>query len=91
MTTITLPPRCDRAAAEAMLPELQAALGAGALTIDGSAARQIGQAMLQLLASARISGNGAEIIASPGLRDAARLAGLEATLFENAKHIGTAA
>jgi hypothetical protein len=40
MPTITLPPRCDRAAAEALLPELVAALGAGAMQIDGTACTQ---------------------------------------------------
>jgi hypothetical protein len=56
MRTITLPARCDRAATEALLPEFQAALGAGALSINASETTQIGQAMLQLLISARRTG-----------------------------------
>jgi anti-anti-sigma regulatory factor len=82
MRTITLPARCDRAATEALLPEFQAALGTGALSIDASATEQIGQAMLQLLISARRTGEGAQITPSPALRDVARLTGLDAVLFE---------
>ena len=82
MTTITLPSRCDRAAAEALLPELQAALGAGAFAIDGSAVSQVGQAMLQLLVSARFSGVGVTITPSSDLREAASLVGLAPTLFD---------
>ena len=83
MTTITLPSRCDRAAAEALLPELQAALGSGTLAIDGTAATQVGQAMLQLLVSARFSGVGVAITPSSDLREAAQLVGLGQTLFDN--------
>lgn len=82
MRKIVLPARCDRAAAEALLPEFQAALGAGPLSIDASATQQIGQAMLQLLLSARRTGEGATITPSGALRDAARLTGLENALFE---------
>lgn len=82
MTPFTLPQRCDRAAAEALLPELQAGLGAGVLHIDGSAVRQVGQAMLQVLVSARRSGEGARITASPELLEAARMTGLAQTLFD---------
>ena len=82
MTTITLPARCDRAAAEALLPEFQAAQGAGPIDIDASETRQIGQAMLQILISARRSGDGARIKASPALIEAARLTGLDQLLFE---------
>ncbi|NKJ01146.1 STAS domain-containing protein [Novosphingobium sp. SG707] len=82
MRKIVLPARCDRAAAEALLPEFQAALGAGPLSIDASETRQIGQAMLQLLLSARRTGDGATINPSSALRDAARLTGLENALFE---------
>jgi len=80
MTTITLPQRCDRAAAEALLPELVAALGPAPIEIDGRDVMQIGLAMLQLLVSARHSGAGAAIAASPALDEAARLAGLAAEL-----------
>lgn len=82
MTTITLPPRCDRAAAEALLSEFVSALGAGDLSIDGSKAVQVGQAMLQLLASARFSFASLRITPSDDLRDAAKLAGLEQILFD---------
>jgi len=82
MASITLPSRCDRAATEALLPEFQAALGSGALSIDASATQQIGQPMLQLLLSARRTGEGARITPSPALLDAARLTGLHAALFE---------
>ena len=56
MQTITLPERCDRAAAEVLLPEFVAAIGSGPLRIDGTATKQCGQAMLQLLVSARRTG-----------------------------------
>lgn len=82
MPTITLPSRCDRAAAEALLPEMVAALGAGVLTIDASACTQIGQVMLQLLVSARRTGEGALIEASPTLIEAARQFGLSGELFD---------
>ncbi|RVU07847.1 STAS domain-containing protein [Novosphingobium umbonatum] len=82
MRNIVLPARCDRAATEALLPEFQAALGAGPLSIDASGTEQIGQAMLQLLISARRTGDGAKIIPSSALMDAARLTGLEHALFE---------
>lgn len=84
MPTITLPARCDRAAAEALLPELIAALGAGAMQIDGTACTHVGQAMFQVLVSARRSGDGAVIDPSPALREAARQIGLEAELFDGA-------
>ncbi|MCJ2188804.1 STAS domain-containing protein [Novosphingobium beihaiensis] len=85
MSSITLPARCDRAAAEAIWPELVAALGNGALRIDGSAVEHVGQAVLQLLVSARRSGGGAEIEASPALTEAARLTGLTSELFEESE------
>lgn len=85
MNSITLPVRCDRAAAEAIWPELVAALGNGAIRIDGSAVEHVGQAVLQLLVSARRSGGGAVIAASSALHDAARLTGLTAELFEESE------
>lgn len=85
MPTITLPASCDRAAAEALLPELVASMGSGPLEIDAGACTRIGQTMLQLLVSARRTGEGARIAASPALRDAARLAGLEDELFDGAR------
>lgn len=82
MHTIVLPERCDRAAAEALLPEFVAALGSGPLAIDASATRQCGQAMLQLLVSARRTGYGARITPSPALLDVALLTGLDRELFD---------
>lgn len=82
MTHITLPELCDRVAAQALLPELAGISGGAPLEIDGSDVRQIGQAMLQVLLSARRTGPGAIIIASPALRETARMAGLEAALLD---------
>jgi ABC-type transporter Mla MlaB component len=82
MNSIILPARCDRAAAEALWPELVAAMGASATKIDGSAVSHVGQAVLQLLVSARRSGGGASITPSAALLDAAELTGLTAELFE---------
>lgn len=82
MPTITLPSRCDRAAAEALLPEMVAALGSGVLHINARECSQIGQVMLQLLVSARRTGDGAVIDPSQSLRDTARQLGLETELFD---------
>lgn len=82
MSAIILPERCDRAAAEVLLPELAAMLGGGRIDVDGRAVRQIGQAVLQLLVSARRWGEGARIAPSDALREAATLCGLDAVLFE---------
>lgn len=82
MSGITLPPRCDRAAAEAIWPELVAAMSNAPTAIDGSAVEHVGQAVLQLLVSARRSGGGAVITPSPALKDAAALTGLTTELFE---------
>jgi len=83
MNPVTLPASCNRTAAEALLPELVAAIGSQPIAIDGSAVSQIGQAMLQLLVSARRSGAGAVITPSAALLDAAMLAGLAGELFED--------
>ncbi|MBX9884068.1 MAG: chemotaxis protein CheX [Novosphingobium sp.] len=91
MPTITLPPRCDRAAAEALLPEMVAGLGSGALQINARDCTQIGQAMLQLLVSARRTGDGAVIEPSAHLRETARQLGLEAELFDTQTYGGAAA
>lgn len=82
MQTVILPPACTRTAAEALLPELVAAMGHGPIAIDGSAVTQVGQAVLQLLVSARRSGEGATIAPSAALLDAAILAGLAEELFD---------
>ncbi len=81
MPAIILPPRCDRAAAEALLPDLVAASRGGRVEIDASKAEQVGQAMLQLLVSARVSASSCAISASPALAEAARMAGLSEALF----------
>lgn len=85
MTPFTLPERCDRAAAAALLPDLVEALGRGTSEIDGTAVRQAGLALLQLLASARKGHEALHITASDALRDAAAITGLESHLFGAAK------
>ncbi len=84
MNTIKLPARCDRAAAEALFPEFVAAMGSGpgATEVDASGVTQIGQAVLQLLVSARRSGNGATIAPSEALTKAAEMTGLTGELFD---------
>ncbi len=82
MSTITLPARCDRAATEALLPEFAALIGSGPIAVDAGGVTHVGQAMLQLLVSARRTGAGATIAPSPALLDAAQLAGLGDELFE---------
>jgi anti-anti-sigma regulatory factor len=82
MPPIVLPARCDRAAAEAILPEMLAGLGTAPLQIDASGVTQVGQAMLQLLLSARRTGAGAVIGRSPALDEVARLAGVDGELFD---------
>ena len=86
MPTISLPERCDRAVAETLLPEFVAAIGNSPIEVNGEAVTQVGQAMLQLLVSARHSGAGANITPSPALLDAAQLAGLSTELFDEAGH-----
>lgn len=70
--TLILPARCDRPAAHALLPELQRAVATGDVVIDGEAVTQLGQAMLQLLLSARASvashGHKLTITASEAMR-----------------------
>jgi hypothetical protein len=65
-----------------VLPELIAAIGPQPLQIDASSATQIGQAMLQLLVSARRTGAGAVIEPSAVLIEVARLTALTDVLFE---------
>lgn len=82
MPTIILPERCDRAAAESLVGDFVAALGSGAIEVDASKVTHIGQAMLQLLLSARRSADGLTIVSSQALDEAARLTGLTGHLFE---------
>ena len=53
MRHMSLPSRCDRAAAIALHPELRNYLQKGPVEIDGNDVAHLGQAMLQLLLSAR--------------------------------------
>jgi hypothetical protein len=78
---VRLPARCDRAAVQTILVDLAAAIGPDPVEIDASEVEQAGQALLQLLVSARYSGGGARIIPSDALRKASSLAGLEQELF----------
>lgn len=82
MQTITLPARCDRGAAEALLPDFIAACAAGPVTVEGADVTHAGLAMLQLLASARRTCEALRIIPSSALSEAARLTGLEHALFD---------
>ncbi len=82
MTPFVLPARCDMAAVQDLLPRLAAAAGPEIMEIDGRGVTQVGQALLQVLVSARRTGGGARIDPSPALRDAAQLAGLSEILFE---------
>ncbi|MFA7602675.1 MAG: STAS domain-containing protein [Novosphingobium sp.] len=85
MSPITLPARCDRATVESLLPDFVAAVGTGALRIDASQVTHVGQALLQLLVSARRSIESVTIDASPALRDAAAVTGLTVELFEETR------
>ena len=85
MPSITLPERCDRGTVQALLPELVALAGTGPIVIDAGKVTHVGQALLQLLVSARHSAGGATIEASPALAEAARLTGLAAVLFDEVR------
>lgn len=82
MQTVILPERCDRAAAEALLPDFVEAMGAGGVEVDARAVRQVGHSMLQLLASARKGCAGVRIAPSDALREAAEMTGLATHLFD---------
>lgn len=82
MTNIALPNRCDRAAADLLLPDLLAAASSGDFTIDASGVEQIGQAMLQLLVSARMAG--ATIKPNAVLSEMAAMTALDSILFGEA-------
>lgn len=82
MPRLTLPERCDRQAAEALLPEMvDLVAAAGEVEIDAAGVTRMSQAMLQLLVSARRSGE-VRIVPSPALVEAARLTGLADVLFD---------
>lgn len=81
MTTIALPPTCDRAAARALLPDIRDGLGPHPLVIDASNVERIGQTMLQLLVSAARSDSGITLAApSNACCEALVLAGLDKVL-----------
>lgn len=82
MTILALPNRCDRAAADLLLPDLLAAASSGDFIIDATGVEQIGQAMLQLLVSARMAG--ATIRPSEALNEMAVMTALDTVLFGEA-------
>lgn len=82
MPAVILPERCDRAAAEALLPDFIEAMGVGAAEVDARAVRQVSHAMLQLLASARKARPELRIAPSDALREAAAITGLTSHLFD---------
>ena len=77
-----LPALCDRGGAEALLPELVAAIGAEKIEIDASGTTQMGQVMLRILVSAPQTDRGATIVPSPEPIEAARPCGLDRVLFD---------
>lgn len=86
-STLTLPARCHRDAADAMLPLLRDGIAAGDVAIDGADVTQLGQSMLQLLFSARKTaanqGVAFAITASDTMRAALTSAGAEHLLDES--------
>jgi anti-anti-sigma regulatory factor len=85
MSVVMLPARCDRATAIALLPQLIAAMGSKPIEIDATNVEQIGQAVLQILVSARRSGGGAVITPSSAMAEVTRLTGLSDELFSEAQ------
>ncbi len=82
---ITLPSLCDRAATSALYPEMHEAMGAVPLVVDASRVERIGQAMLQLLASAARSEGGINVTEpSEAFLSALRLTGLEQVVIDGA-------
>lgn len=86
MTEIPLPARCDRQAIVQLVDPIIEALGQGPVTLDATALAKPGQAVLQLLLSARKTaaemGQGCMIKPSDALREMAAMVGAEAALFE---------
>lgn len=80
MTNITLPSRCDRSAAEELYPKLSKAVGEGPVTVETAEAKHMGMAMLQLLVSARKSGD-VTINRCELMDEVAHRAGLDTQLF----------
>jgi chemotaxis protein CheX len=82
MHVVSLPEKCDRVAAHNLAQQLRGLIGQGdPITIDGTAVRQVGQAMLQTLVSARLStgqaGQQLSITASDQMRRICRMTALE--------------
>ncbi len=83
MTMIELPPRCDRAAAAALQPELVDAMADEPTLIDASKVERIGMAMLQLLVCAANTGGGISLAKpSRAFCETVSLANLQAILTE---------
>lgn len=82
MPLITLPKQCNRSATDMLLPSFLDAVGNDPIDIDASEVSEAGQAILQLLVSAKCSSGGANIKASKALIDAATIAGLHEVLFD---------
>lgn len=86
MTIIPLPARCDRQAIVQLVDPIIAALGEGPVTLDASEVAKPGQALLQLLLSARKTaeqlGQGCLVKPSEALRELAAMVGAEVALFE---------
>ena len=64
MPAINLPPRCDRAAAEALYIQIIETNGNAAIKLDATDVENIGQAMLQLLIVTAKSDIGIELTGS---------------------------
>lgn len=85
MPALTLPPICDRASTIALYPDLCEGLGAAPLTLDASKVERVGQAMLQVLASAARSEGGISVQnPSEPFVAALKLTGLEAIVMDGA-------
>jgi anti-anti-sigma regulatory factor len=85
MHIVSLPKKCDRVAAQTFAQHVRELLHQGDIAVDGSAVRQIGQAMLQTLVSARTSvsqaGHRFDVTASEPMLRACRLTGLESHIL----------
>lgn len=85
MTTLVLPPNCDRVAVGELAADLPDALAKGPVEIDGSAVTAFGQCAIQLLLSARRTADLADvalqIVPSAPMSAALRLTGADALLL----------
>ena len=86
MDKLTLPERCDRATVKKLVPQLAEMAGKQPIQIDASQVTLAGQALLQLLLSARHTAKGAIISPSPALIEASQISGLASKLFEGASY-----